>query len=75
MGYPIADESPMRSATLTPADVDAILDRQNGPYVLLECVRMGLIDAESAVDAIEKAKKPPLYRRVGYALLNTFFGR
>lgn len=55
---------------LTAAEVDEILAKPDGPFLLLELVRMGYIDAERAVTAIEEADRQPWWKRVGYALLN-----
>lgn len=60
---------------LTPDEINAILKQSNGPYVLLEMVRIGRIDAEIAVSAIDNARRPAFLKRLLDAILNTISSR
>jgi hypothetical protein len=60
---------------LTPQEVDEVLAREGGWCHLLELARMGRIDAEAAVTAIEAARPEPLLRRLAFALADTISGR
>jgi hypothetical protein len=59
---------------LTDEEIDRIMARDNGPYVLLEYCRNGWISAERAVTIIEERTRPPLWKRIIWAALETVFG-
>lgn len=63
------------SQQLTNQEIEGILGKPNGPYVLLELVRMGRIDAEVAVSAIEQSRRDPLIKRIALAVLNAISSR
>ncbi len=60
------------SDTLSETQIDEILLKPNGPFVLLEMVRLGKITPERAVTAIDRVK-PPFLKRLAMAVLDTFF--
>lgn len=59
---------------LTEEQIQEVLRSPNGSFALLELVRAGRIDAESAVTVLERHEKTPLLNRIFFALLDTFFG-
>lgn len=61
-----------QSEELSDAQIDEVLRKPNGPFVLLELVRLGRIDPERAVTAIERLK-PPFLKRLALAVLDTLF--
>ncbi len=60
---------------LTHQEVESILRKSNGPYILLELVRRGRIDAETAVTAIDRIERQPFFRRLFLAVLDTLFSK
>lgn len=60
---------------LTHQEVEAILRKSNGPYILLELVRRGRIDAETAVTAIDRVERQPFFKRLFLAILDTLFSK
>ena len=68
---PPAPASPL--PPLTEGQVREVLASPGGSFALLEMVRAGRIDAESAVVAIERHDREPFLRRLGYAILDTLF--
>jgi hypothetical protein len=67
--------TPAEPQQLTAEEIDAILREPNGAFLLVELVRMGRIDAERAVTAIERADREPFWKTLGYALLNAIGSR
>jgi uncharacterized membrane protein len=66
---------PAEPVQLTADEIDAILKYPNGPYVLLDMVRMGRIDAEVAVSAIENARRAPFFERLINAIFSAISSR
>lgn len=58
---------------LSSDEIDDILSKDNGPFVLLELVRRGRIDAETAATAIERADRTPFLERLAVAIIDTLF--
>jgi hypothetical protein len=44
-------------------------------FMIMERVRSGEIDAETAIDMIDELERRPFWERVFLALLDTFFSR
>lgn len=60
---------------LSAEEIERIMSRSNGPYVLLELVRMGRVDSETAAKALKRFEKDPLWRRVALAMVDAVFSR
>ena len=68
-------QSPSVAGRLSEIQVQEILKEPNGRDVLLEFVRMDMIDPETAITAIENSVKTSIWKRVGQALLEALFSR
>jgi hypothetical protein len=68
-----AVEIRVRQETLSESEVRTILSRPDGPYALLEMVRLGRIDAETAVKQIDNTQNEPFMKRLFVALIDTIF--
>jgi hypothetical protein len=66
---------PAEPVQLTDDEIDAILKHPNGPYVLLDMVRAGRVDAEVAVTAIHDARRVPFFERLINALFSAISSR
>jgi hypothetical protein len=60
-------------AELSHEEINEILTRPDGPFTLLEMVRRGRIDGETAVRAIDKSIREPFLKRLFVALVDTIF--
>jgi hypothetical protein len=61
------------TANLTRKDIERVMNQANGHYALLELVRMGRVDSDEAVKALDKFEKRPIIKRAFYALIDTIF--
>lgn len=59
---------------LTRAEIERILLQPNGPYVLLELVRMGRVDTDEATKALDRFDREPLLKRIALSLLDALLG-
>jgi hypothetical protein len=55
--------------------VELVLRQPNGRYALLELVRMGRVDSETATEVLDRVEKEPFWKRVALALVDAFFSR
>ncbi|MDB5349329.1 MAG: hypothetical protein JWN86_576 [Planctomycetota bacterium] len=58
---------------LSTSEIDSVLHQPNGPYALMELVRMGRVDSQMAIEALDREGRDPLYRRLLLALVDTLF--
>jgi hypothetical protein len=60
-------------STLSTAEIEDILRQTNGPYRLLQLVRMGRVKSEMAAEALGRLDSPPFYKRLLLAIVDTLF--
>lgn len=65
-----APDMALPAVQLTEGEIRDILSRPNGSFALIEMVRSGRVDPETAVSAIDQAEAEPLLKRVFLALLD-----
>lgn len=65
----------IESPRLTADEIEAVLRQPNGPYALMELVRMGRVDSETATAALDQFEKDPFLTRVLMALVDAFLAR
>ena len=56
---------------LSAGEIDSVLRQPNGPYTLMELVRMGRVDSTMAIEALNRGNTEPLYKRILLALVET----
>lgn len=62
---------------LTKEEIDAVLDKPNGPHLLMQYCRDGLVDPTAAAEAIDRYQNTPgrAVRRFFLALVWSILGK
>jgi hypothetical protein len=60
---------------LSVSQVESVLRQPNGRYALLELVRMGRVDSDTATQVLDRVDTQPFWRRVVLALVDALFSR
>ena len=65
----------VKEPRLSVGQVESVLQQPNGWYTLLELVRMGRVDSDTATKVLDRVDKDPIFKRIALALVDALFSR